>query len=196
MLSIKVPEKNLWFKSILILIFSACLTPMYGQTTDQTDNIWISLGLGMYSTEPVTGVSIYTSANWKRIRPVSTNNGTQSRELYLKMRIIKNFGSASEDYYQNFWEFGLLYGKSFGTGVQFIIAGGIGAVKGYESISDPVTGIHTEASGPFFKPGIPVEIGLMASGKNAGLGVCAYADFNSRWAFYGVSLNLLFGRIR
>lgn len=182
--------------SILILNILVYSAPAFCQTTDMTDNVWISLGPGMYSSEPVTGVSIYTSANWKRIMPVSTNNGTLSRELYLKMRIIKNFGSASEDYYQNFWEFGLLYGKSFGKGVQFIIAGGIGAVKGFESISDPVTGIHTEASGPFFKPGIPVEIGLMASGKYAGIGVCAYADFNPRCTFYGISLNLLFGKIR
>jgi hypothetical protein len=69
-------------------------------------------------------------------------------------------------------------------------------VKGFESISDPVTGIHTNESGHFFKPGIPLEIDLDLTGKKFGLGISAYADFNSRCTFYGVSLNLLFGRIR
>ena len=184
-------------RNILLFGFFLCSTSLYCQTLNRTDNIWITVGPGIYSCKSCLGLSYYSSLNWLHIIPISEINRKHYRKSYMKIRVVKNIGSAGEDFYQNFWEFGYLYGISIGKALRMSIVGGLGFVKGLESISNPITGIHVNKEPLFFKPGIPVEIDFdLVPVKYFGLGFSAYANFNSRCTFYGINLNLSLGKIR
>jgi hypothetical protein len=184
-------------RSILVLVFIFCYSCLYCQTPERADYVWMTGGRGFYSSKQSGGLSYHMSLNWLQIIPNPDTNGIHYKKYYMKIRLINNMGSAGEDYYQNFWEIGYLYGISFGKSIKMTMAGGLGIVKGFESISDPITGKHINEDPYFFKLGIPVELGLdLAPLKYLGCGICVYADFNSRFTFYGIGIHLVLGKIR
>ena len=178
----------------VILLLSCSV--IFCQETYTSNNIWFSAGPGFYKDGLYFGLNVYTSLNLSQTKSLQTINGTQNKHLLLKMRFLKNIGSIDEDNYENFSEFGLLYGKSFGKAVQLTFSGGLGTVMGIKTESYNPQGTPIYGEKRFLKPGIPLELGInMAPSKYFGLSIVGFADINSKCTFYGIALNLFLGKI-
>ena len=184
-------------KNLMSLILLLNCPLIFCQETNTTNNIWFSAGPGFYKEGLYFGLAAYCSLNLSQTKSLQTINGIRNKNLFIKMRYIKNVGSIDEDNYENFSEFGLLYGKSFGKAVKLTFSGGFGTVMGIKTESPNPQGTPIYGEKRFLKPGIPVELGInMAPSKFFGLSVIGFADINPRCTFYGFTLNLLLGKIR
>ena len=104
-------------KNLMSVILLLSCPVIFCQETYTSNNIWFSAGPGFYKDGLYFGLTVYTSLNLSQTKSLQTINGTRNKQHLLKMRFIKNIGSIDEDNYENFSEFGLLYGKSFGKAV-------------------------------------------------------------------------------
>ena len=181
---------------ISVILLISCPV-IFCQESVTSDNIWFTAGPGFYKDGLYFGLTAYTSLNLSHTKSLNTSGGIRNKTLLLKMRAIKSIGSIDEDNYENFTEFGLLCGKSFGKAVQLTFSGGLGTVMGIKTESYNPSGAPVYGEKRFLKPGIPIEAGInLAPSKYFGLAVVGFADINPRCTFYGIALNLLLGRIR
>lgn len=104
-----------------------------------------------------------------------------------------------EDHNGRLYDFGLLYGKTFGNIFQVNILGGIGVLWGY----DLVTISHGPTIPPTYRDqgyttlNIPLEIGVgLIPVKYIGISMGGFANFNSKKPMIGFNLKLEFGKIR
>jgi hypothetical protein len=168
-----------------------------GQTTGATNNLWVSGGPGFFRNGPYAGLSFYGSLSWYRSNRVNTLNGVKSRNLFLKARGMLNFSGLDEDNYENFREYGVLYGKSFGKVGQFSISAGIGIVEGLKTAGYNPPGTPRYGEKRFAGLGLPLECELnFVPAKVFGIGIIGFADINPKVTYYGFTINLLLGKIR
>jgi hypothetical protein len=179
-----------------VIILMSCPV-IFCQETYTSSNLWFSIGPGFYQEEGFIGVTGYASLNFLQKKSLQTMDGIRNKNLLLKMRAIKNIGSIDEDNYENFSEFGLLIGKSFGKAVQLTFSGGLGTVRGTKPEKYNPQGTPIYGNESFLTLGIPLELGInLAPSKYFGLGVVGFSDINPKCTFSGIALNLLFGKIK
>jgi len=180
---------------IVILLFSSSI--LYCQEKNITNNIWISVGPGMYRHRYFTGFSLNSSLNWMRVKPFDTNRGTRYKSSNGEFRLNKYVASYDEDNYESFTEIGLLYGKSFGKFLQVKIASGLGLLTGIKPSGFNPHGTPIYGDKHILTCGIPLVLGIsLVPGEYFGLGVDGSINLYSKNTIYGVNIRLLFGKIR
>jgi hypothetical protein len=184
-------------KSFMVFILLFSYPVIYCQTTNMSNNIWISCGPGIYRSRYFTGFTLNSSLNWTRVKAFNTIKGTNYKSTNAEVRLNKYISSFDEDNYENFTEFGLLYGKSFGKVLQLKIAGGLGLLTGIETAGFNPHGTPQYGDKDILSLGIPIALGIsLIPGKYFGLGVDGSISFYSKNTIYGISIRLLFGKIR
>jgi len=184
-------------KNLIIVILIFCSSILYCQEKNITNNIWISVGPGIYQHKYLTGFSLNSSLNWMIIKHLDTINRTRYKSYNVELRLNKYVASYDEDNYEKFTEFGLLYGKSFGKSVQIKFATGLGLLTGIKPAGYNPPGTPVYGDKHISSLGIPLVLGIsLVPGKYFGLGIDGSINLYSKNTIYGVNIRLLFGKIR
>jgi hypothetical protein len=184
-------------KSFLAVVLIFSYQVIYCQTTNISNNLWISGGPGIYQSDYFRGLTLNSSLNWTRVKLIDTNKGTLGKSTNFEFRLNKYRASYDEDNYENFTEISLLYGKSFGKVLQLKIAGGLGLLTGIKTAGFNPPGTPQFIDNKVSTPGIPFTLGInLIPGKYFGLGVEGYINLYPKNTISGVNIRLLFGKIR
>jgi hypothetical protein len=193
-------------KSLLMFIFLIGFSYTYCQSSTTGNYFWISCGPGGFfddntynrPTDSQGGISLYCSANWLKDKTVETDNGQKHRNNKWEIRFINHFETIHESKILHHYDFGLLYGKSFGKLFQLSISGGFGI----QGITQEVA-IYSQNAAPkweyinYLKPGIPIELGVsFVPLKWLGFGVAGFANLNKKRSLNGIILKIDFGKRR
>lgn len=190
-------KKALIIVSIFLMLF--IIPPVYSQVPDKNFNVSLALGPGFFVGKNSQGISFYSSVFVSKNKLIETNKGLKRKNNTLEFRFINHFDLVKEDNYGRLYDFGLLYGKSFGKVIRVTISGGAGMLGGKKTVTifNGATGQPEHKDEGFLTPNFPVELGVsLVPIEYIGLGISGFASINSENSVFGCNLKLQFGRIR
>ena len=173
---------------LIVLIFFFCMLMSLNAQKDEKKTIsvsktWFSAGVGLGNIGPSIGLSLNHLHNDRlfKVRFV------REEEFVLNL-----FGSSPPP--ESVWDIGLLYGFCRTKGKSSIMfSSGVSYVEGMRLGDDDTN--YKEIS--ISTIGLPVEAQFMwPFSKCMGLGVTLFGNINSESIFGGITLNLIFGKLR
>ena len=180
----------------LVILMTFLFSVLNSQTSEPSQNLWLSGGLGFNVSSYLGGISTFSSLNWSRSGNVIRNDILRHRSFLVESRYLKHIGFGDEDNHSNINEFDLLSGISFGEAFQFRISAGVGLINGTKNTGYNPPGTPVYEEGKISKFGFPIELGInLIPDKYFGLGIKGFANINPELSFYGAILNFELGKI-
>ena len=187
-------------RNLLTLIFFLSFSVVYSQSIGRHNYNWVSLGAGLFhesSSTGFSGFSLYLSSDNSLERISKKDDELKKRNHFLKLRFMGHIRPGDEHNWGQFYDVGILYGKSYGEVFKASFSGGIGVLGGkydvVKLIPPGVMGTTTERITAF---NIPLDLSLSVCTKWVGFGITGFANLNSKESMTGFIVKLELGKIR
>ena len=182
-------------KSLVLVIFFCTFMSLFAQTdgikTTSETKTWFGAGVGLGSFTSIDG-------NFGTSLGLSLNHLRSDRSYKVRFVRVKDldldlFGTSPPP--ESVWDIGILYGFARPRGKGSIIfSGGVSYVGGMKYLTDDYDNYKEIDISTI---GLPLEAQFVRSfSSGLGLSTTLFGNINSENSFGGVTLNLIFGKLR